>query len=96
MTEPTISNGGHVVTPNSGFLTLPETPADALSMLRIAGASLIGPAIRYMEDHDDPGNRHKWIYIHGLLNSAGYEIKELTGVDVGAGGTGKGSGGGGG
>lgn len=74
---------------------LPATYADAVAMLRVSGISLLGPAVRWLEDNDDPGNRHKWQAIHDQLNQVGYDIKELTGVDVGAGGTGKGGGGGG-
>ncbi len=80
----------------TAFLNLPETHADALSMLRVAGIQLIGPSVRWMEANDDPGNLHKWEQIHEYLNQAGYAIKELTGVDVGAGGSNKGGGGGGG
>jgi hypothetical protein len=79
----------------AGYLILPANKDDALSMLRIAGIALIGPAIRWLEDNDDPGNRHKWLAFHDQLNTVGYGIKELTGVDVGAGGGGKGPGGGG-
>lgn len=90
MTEPTPPQDA------SGYLILPANRNDALAMLRIAGISLIGPAIRYLEDHDDPGNRHKWLAFHDQLNTVGYGIKELTGVDVGAGGGNKSGGGGGG